>query len=268
MTSDIGPIIVCPLWIVQHPGVTSHALRLWLYLYGQDMIERPDEEFPTRHTIARDLRCSLDSIDRWSQQLVEAKAITITQQSIRGVSGQTNHFQVHLRQPSEAQIYVRPGAVQTADLAALERSKSPPEPPKLQGKPLSISRSGAPTRIYSKKKSTVQVQEIDLFQVFWVRYPRRIGRAKSKLAWEKLGLDTPEQSALVMDGLFRWLEVWSVDRTEQKFIPYPTTWLNQRRWEDEVTPSNKAEIDLSPQSQSLLTATEQFLARHEQEEVV
>ena len=30
-------------------------------------------------------------------------------------------------------------------------------------------------------------------------------------------------------GLSKWMASW----TDRQFIPYPATWLNQRRWEDE-----------------------------------
>jgi len=69
------------------------------------------------------------------------------------------------------------------------------------------------------------------FEKFWEVYPRKIGKKPAKLAWEKIKPD---------DGLLEkiLLAVEKQKQTKQwqqkHFIPYPSTWLNQERWKDEV----------------------------------
>lgn len=71
---------------------------------------------------------------------------------------------------------------------------------------------------------------------FWPAYPRHVGKGAALRAWNKLGL-SPEASPdpakffnRVMDGLDAWKARHS--GTEPEFTPHPSTWLNQRRWED------------------------------------
>lgn len=75
----------------------------------------------------------------------------------------------------------------------------------------------------------------DEFEVFWKAYPRRDGsKQKAREAWAtaiKKGmpsLDVVLASVKVHQAGEQWQTV--------KYIPHPTTWLNQARWESEPLP--------------------------------
>lgn len=73
------------------------------------------------------------------------------------------------------------------------------------------------------------------FDRFWVAYPRHQGKEAARKTWEKLNPD----AALLAEMLAalerqRASDQWRRDGGQ--FIPYPATWLNGRRWEDEPTP--------------------------------
>ena len=73
---------------------------------------------------------------------------------------------------------------------------------------------------------------LPLFDRFWGAYPRKVSKADARKAFAKLNPD----AALVEDMLraLDWqkrLPEWTKDGGQ--FIPYPATWLNARRWEDE-----------------------------------
>ena len=42
-------------------------------------------------------------------------------------------------------------------------------------------------------------------------------------------------------SLFKVSDEWKKDNG--KYIPHPSTWLNQRRWEDDVKPKRKSSYD-------------------------
>lgn len=71
------------------------------------------------------------------------------------------------------------------------------------------------------------------FEVFWSDYPRKEKKSKAREAFDKVTADVSE--------LLKALE-WQKQSSEWtkdggQFIPHPTTWLNQKRWEDEqMTP--------------------------------
>lgn len=77
------------------------------------------------------------------------------------------------------------------------------------------------------------------FDTFWDAYPRKTAKTKATEAWNKVDL-TQE----VMDAIMLALEKqkkspqWTKDAGQ--FIPHPTTWLNQERWNDQINiPSGK-----------------------------
>ena len=69
------------------------------------------------------------------------------------------------------------------------------------------------------------------FAAFWDSYPRPEGKQKAIEAWDKLQPDENLLRSMAL-GLMRQLQ--SSDWNRGIGIPYAATWLNQRRWEDEV----------------------------------
>ncbi|KKL62318.1 hypothetical protein LCGC14_2186380, partial [marine sediment metagenome] len=70
------------------------------------------------------------------------------------------------------------------------------------------------------------------FEAFWNAYPRKVGKPAAIRTWKKTwSKPNPVASDGIMAGLERWkqTEQWQ----NPQFIPYPATFLNQRRWEDE-----------------------------------
>ncbi len=67
------------------------------------------------------------------------------------------------------------------------------------------------------------------FDLFWNSYPKRVAKVCAIRAWRKVKESEYEN---VMQGLEIWKQAdqWQ----DVQFIPYPATFLNQRRWEDEV----------------------------------
>jgi uncharacterized protein YdaU (DUF1376 family) len=83
------------------------------------------------------------------------------------------------------------------------------------------------------QKHTSQATTDDLFLKFWALYPRKQDKAKAQKAWTKLKV-TEDLFALIAKGLS--VQVVSADWLKEsgKYIPLPTTWLNGKRWEDEI----------------------------------
>ena len=73
---------------------------------------------------------------------------------------------------------------------------------------------------------------LPLFDRFWGAYPRKVSKADARKAFAKLNPDGELVEAMLraLDWQKR-LPEWTKDGGQ--FIPYPATWLNARRWEDE-----------------------------------
>ena len=64
------------------------------------------------------------------------------------------------------------------------------------------------------------------FESFYSSYPRKVAKPQAKKAWSKNKCVLAE----VLPALERHKKTWN----DPQFVPYPATWLNQRRWEDET----------------------------------
>ena len=92
--------------------------------------------------------------------------------------------------------------------------------------PISSSNSS----ISDKHEDKVVVE--DYFDTFWREYPRKTGKGMARKSFAKALTKTSFQN--IMDALTRVKESEQWQKDGGQFIPYPATWLNQERWDDEV----------------------------------
>lgn len=79
----------------------------------------------------------------------------------------------------------------------------------------------------------VAVEEPSAFDMFWDAYPRKVGKPKAESAFRKVNPSGPVLEAMLVAIVTQKRSAqWTRDGGE--FIPHPATWLNQRRWEDEI----------------------------------
>lgn len=72
---------------------------------------------------------------------------------------------------------------------------------------------------------------IDHFDTFWKAYPKKVGKGAAEKSFKKLKVDKD-----LLDVMLKAIENQKQSKqwSDKQFIPNPSTWLNQRRWEDEV----------------------------------
>lgn len=96
-------------------------------------------------------------------------------------------------------------------------------------------------KIDSLSHSSAESQRLsdEDFAVFWKAYPRKESKVQARKAFAKVNvrLDILLQALGVQKQTDQWR------RDGGQFIPYASTWLNQRRWEDEppAQPEKEAE---------------------------
>lgn len=73
----------------------------------------------------------------------------------------------------------------------------------------------------------------DLFPKFWKLYPRKVGKDKAEKAWAKLKV-SQELFSLMVTALAKQVLTPDWLKDKGQFIPHPSTWLNGKRWEDEI----------------------------------
>lgn len=111
-----------------------------------------------------------------------------------------------------------------ADCGGLRpESESKPNPNRIQNpNPESNAREGA-------------------FDAFWTAYPKKVGKGDARKAFAKVnvGID------VLLSAIERQKQSRQWQKDNGQFIPNPSTWLNQCRWEDELQPAKSGNIFLA-----------------------
>ena len=87
------------------------------------------------------------------------------------------------------------------------------------------------------------------FSEFWNAYPRKVGKKAAMLKYNRI---RPELHAKIMAALeaHKQSKQWQ----NPMYIPHPTTWLNQERWDDEgVTLTLEQQMDEDAKNMDLWT---------------
>ena len=74
----------------------------------------------------------------------------------------------------------------------------------------------------------------DDFAEWYAGYPRKVGKKDAEKAYKRARKSGATREAL-LDGLARSKRSWEREGRAKDKYPYPSTWLNQGRWEDEET---------------------------------
>ena len=66
------------------------------------------------------------------------------------------------------------------------------------------------------------------FEEFWSTYPRKIDKQKAYNSWKKIN-PSDELKQYIIQSVKEWAacDQWQ----DENYIPHPTVWLNNRRWE-------------------------------------
>lgn len=91
-----------------------------------------------------------------------------------------------------------------------------------------ISAGNNATNVKGDVKVDVDVDT--LFAEFWKEYPKKSAKSEAQKAFKKVATEYES----LMAGLLLHKNTDDWKKENGKFIPYPATWLNQRRWEDEL----------------------------------
>jgi hypothetical protein len=94
----------------------------------------------------------------------------------------------------------------------------------------------------SLREPTINNDRDEVFEQFWSAYPRKVAKPAARKAWRQVD---PSDYPAIAENIRQRLELrqWRPE-SDKRFIPHPATYLNQRRWQDDVedcrTPGEKA----------------------------
>ena len=94
------------------------------------------------------------------------------------------------------------------------------------------------------KNIDIDTQIANDFAMFWKAYPRKKDKANAEKAFKKVKVSVD----VLINVIEKQKKTADWIKEGGKYIPYPATWLNGRRWEDEIemgTMNGRPYIDIS-----------------------
>jgi len=120
----------------------------------------------------------------------------------------------------------------TADVAALGEELAPMEQcASADGAAVVQRRPGGALEVSISEQSIESPTAPASFDAFWTAYPRGAGKVSAVKAWTKL---KPADRNAAMAALPQHMAVWRAQKRGMDKVPHASTWLNQRRWEDDL----------------------------------
>ncbi|WP_373067581.1 hypothetical protein [Gemmatimonas sp.] len=218
-TGRRGYVGVDRRWL-NNPDLSDSALRLMLWL------DSHSDEYLQALNILRtseEIGWSRNRVKRTMEEL-EGLGLISTEQLSRQYGGTVTRITLHLDPwsdgPSrtsamvhgEARAVVHGEARTTSNPNTEESNLETPQPPK-----------GDEVEIVDERRAA--------FDSFWRVYPRKAGKPVALRSFIKaMKEDSP---IAIGNGTIAWVTHWVDSDTEQQFIPHPSTFLNQKRYNDD-----------------------------------
>jgi hypothetical protein len=202
LRTDIGPFAIVPEWLID-AEVSHGAVRLYSLLARYSNSDQA--AWPSRATLARRLRSSKDSVDRWVKELVCVQALHV--EARRDVTkdgnliNRSNLYTLAVVPPGVAAV-VRPGSRMVA--ATGSRVVAAQNDNHIERKPLN-----------------------DLFDLFWNAYGKKVGRKSALAQWGKHVSDEATAQSAIAGALQQAAVV------EKRYRKDPERWLRDHRWDDD-----------------------------------
>lgn len=212
---------IIPEWVLDS-DISANSVRLYGVL--RRYADQNGQCFPSRRTLAQRCKVSESTLDRCIKELINIRAISVQHRESADGDFASNMYMIH----------------------TLRGVASPVTPPlvtsEARGGVTSDELTKATMNESHEPELFARPSLVDRFNEFWACYPRKIGKPAAERAYRKI---KPSEHDSLMEGLKPWAKYWA-DRDEPEFIPHPSTFLNQRRWEDQPTqklPMKQRKVD-------------------------
>ena len=226
--------------VLTNPGLTMQAKAVYALLatYADDTSR---ECHPRQQTLAEQLGCSIDTVQRKLTELIDAGLVEVHPR-FRGDGGQSHNDYVltdDLAGSSTAPMRSqgRTHAVKQGRTHAvarehnqIEHNQITPTPPP-PSEPLSLF-------VVPVDTLPAPVALDDAFDQWWSLWPKKRDKGHARKAYERAARKVGTQ--VLYDAVLVQLGALKQDEQRGGFCPLPATWLNGERWDDDrsSTPVN------------------------------
>ena len=129
----------------------------------------------------------------------------------------------------------RSGFYQIFDLCIVYRTQTDTQP---------VTQSRAEKKVYinniinnkqnEKKQEATDCEREEYFARFWEAYPVKVKKPVAKIEWNKLVDPCVELYEKIIAAVEQYKQTSRWKESNGAYIPYPETFLQDRRWEDEI----------------------------------
>ena len=196
--SDIGRYGITPEWLLDS-GVSDRGIRLFSTIAAKYADRDTATGFPSRKTLASDLGCSTDSIDRALRELEKVGAI-VTEHRFEGKEPQTSLYLV---------VYARPGSRSVTQRgvgtdAAQNQNQLEPEGLPPEDSYVETPESSGP--LAPKKKKETKITEIT--DAFRDQMAQRFGPAFGDTVQERIDEALAHKAAKNYTDMEKYVRGW------------------------------------------------------------
>jgi len=211
-------------WVVKqdiHPSGKKFVLLMLARFADEDNVA-----FPGQKRLAKDTGLSERSVWKYLRALEDEGHITRQRRQRQDGSRTSDEFTLNVQLAPDAskeiQTANRVSPTRAGREAILESSEesSVSTPPK----------TSPPLEIIGQEPTAEQS-----FEWWWQEYPRKIGKKAARQVFAAVLKRGEATAGQLRQGLSAAAAYWLAEGTETPFIPHPTTWLNQGRWDDDYT---------------------------------
>ncbi len=249
-----------PMWVTAMLALPGEEYRLWCYLYWRQ--GNNSDAWPSQSAIAKDLGLTVQGVRNITRRLQDKGWLQIESPESRGRSHGLRYTVV---EGIAATAHSTAEKVNSGLPFETEKGFTPVyplKPEKVNGRlPKGSTKKCSHIRRTLYKNTNNNTREDNLlkthnenlfgtpihtgsggvtpfangehFDRFWVEYPRKVARKKCLGIWRSLKLTT-EQAERVIGAVRCYTRTDQWQKDDGRFIPHPSTFLNQRRWEDEI----------------------------------
>lgn len=199
--------------------------------------------WPAKSTLARYAGCSERTVIRLTQELEDEGWITIHKQGGGTVNTRadrrTNLYVVNYLR---GDTFCHPVDDSRGDTQRAHGVTSDDHGVTSSASRGDIAVSPEPSLNHPSEPSTANTLAVvkpgDEWDCFWQDYPRKQGKAEARKRWAKM---THSERLEALDALVRWVDYYAT--VPPQYVPHASTWLNQRRWEDDIPQPARPEPD-------------------------
>lgn len=234
-----------PNELINHPDISTNAFKVYCIL-----ISNPEGWRSHKKNIYARIKCGLTAIDNALQELEQMRLILRVQVrnkrtkqkigsflSVTDVPGQFVLEDTRLSLDSKGlELYHRNYNIETQDIGSYN-----------------MGSNMLNNTEYNKKENNNTQQQSNgyitksKFESFWKIYPRKNNRGKAEHKWNAICRKPPKERpkwSTIKRSLLEQIE--SEQWQNEKYIPHPTTWLNQNRWLDDASQMKAPKPDHKP----------------------